>query len=243
MKVTAFLILISFFSVSQSFAQDSISANWLFQFGYGYQIGFGDFNSRYGDHGKLGVTILKKMKTWEIGPSFKYYFGSQVKEDVLHGLRTPEGDLIGGDHQLAQVDLRLRGMLMGIRVNREFKVRNSPHAIVVGLKPAFLMHWIRFQNPGNTFEPINGEYRYGYDRYSSGVALEESLAYRYQSTNRLINFEIELTCTQANTVIRRNMQFDQPNLGDQKQKDGLIGLTVKWILPIFKASNPDKIYY
>ena len=108
-------------------AQDSLQTNWLVEFGYGFQLGMADFNDRYGSHGKLEGTVLKKMGSWELGPSYEYYFGSTVKEDVLRPLRTPEGDLIGGDHQLTQVDFRLRGMLMGLRVNKEIRIKKSAH--------------------------------------------------------------------------------------------------------------------
>lgn len=202
-----------------------------------------DFNDRYGSHGKLEITVLKKLGSWEVGPSYEYFFGSTVKEDVLKRLRTPEGDLIGGDHQLTQVDFRLRGMLIGLKVNKELQFKNTAHSILFGIKPGWLMHWIRFQNPGNSFEPINGVYKYGYDRFSSGWAIQENMTYRYQSASKLINFEIELSYTQGNTVLRRNIQFDQPNLGHSKQTDGLLGITIKWILPILKSKDPNKIYY
>lgn len=202
-----------------------------------------DFNDRYGSHGKLEVTVLKKLGSWEVGPSYAYFFGSTVKEDVLKRLRTPEGDLIGGDHQLTQVDFRLRGMLIGLKVNKELQFKHRAHSMLFGIKPGWLMHWIRFQNPGNSFEPINGVYKYGYDRFSSGWAIQENMTYRYQSASKLINFEIELSYTQGNTVLRRNIQFDRPNLGHSKQTDGLLGFTIRWILPILKSKDPDKIYY
>lgn len=217
--------------------------NWLIEFGYGFQLGMQDFNTRYGSHGNLEGTVLKKLKSWEIGPSYEYYFGTNVKEDVLKQLRTPEGDLIGSDHQLVQVDLRLRGMLIGLKLNKELNLKNMPHSFIISIKPGLIMHWIRFQNPGNSFEPIRGIYKYGYDRFSSGWAMQENIAYRYQSQSKLINFEIELNYTHANTTIKRNIQFDRPNLGYIKQKDGLLGMKVKWILPLLKSKDPNKIYY
>lgn len=239
-SLVSFLLLFILSPLVQ--AQDSSRVNWLISFGYGYQITGADLNHRYGSHGVLSLEAIKKIKSWELGMSYDYFFGSIVKEDVLAPLRTPEGDFIGSDHQLVQVDFRMRGTAIGILINKELKKINTPHAIILGLKPVWLMHWIRFQSSG-TLESINGNYRYGYDRFSSGMGLGTQIGYRYLSKNKLINFEFALHSLHANTLLRRNIQLDKPGLGHSKTSDALYGISAKWIVPIYSKANPDKIFY
>lgn len=210
--------------------------------GYGYQNSLFDLDSRYGGHGTLQLDLIFKKISWEYGLSFQYLFGNRVKEDVLARLRSPGGELIGEDHQLAQVDLRQRGTLAALYFGKTIPIRKTG-SLVLGFQPGWLVHWIRFQNPGETFAPIRGQYRYGYDRLSAGPAISEQLSYRYLSTNRLINFELGLRFTQGFTKLRRNTQLDQPQISTGRRFDGLLGLQAKWILPVYGKKNPDTIYY
>lgn len=222
-------------------AQDSL-ANVLIQLGYGYQQSIFTLANRYGGHGVLQGAIQFKKSQWEFGASAQYLFGSVVREDVLSQFRSPGGELIGEDHQIAQVDLRLRGSLLGISAGRSFPIQKQG-SLVFSIQPGWLVHWIRFQNPGETFAPIRGEYRYGYDRLSAGFAVSEQLAYRYLSKNRLINFEAGIQFTQGLTKLKRNIQLDQPQIEAVQKLDGLLGLQAKWIIPIFSKKNPESIYY
>jgi len=222
-------------------AQDSLPKE-IIQFVYGYQKCLFDLADRYGGHGVLQGAIIFTRHNWEYGINFQYLFGDVVKEDVLARLRSPDGGLIGEDHQLAQVGLRQRGMLFGISAGKAFPTR-GPASLVLSIQPGWLMHWIRFQNPGQNFAPIRGDYRYGYDRLSSGFAITEQVAYRYLSKNRLINFELGIQFTQGFTKLKRNTQFDFPEISTRQRFDGLIGIQAKWILPIYRKRDADSIYY
>lgn len=224
-------------------AQDSIQPKLFIRIGYGSQwTVHSDLSKRYGQHGTLGLGINLIMKHhWETGPAIAFLFGSKVREDVLASLRSADGELIGSDHQLAEVDLSMRGMMIGWSILRKIKLSTQSY-FLVGLQPVWLSHWIRFQNPGNSFEPIQGNYRYGYDRLSSGLAMEESLTYRFQSNNRLLNLELALTAMQGNSSLRRNLQLD--NLLVKKTSSlGFIGAQARWLVPIFPSKKAEKIFY
>ncbi len=236
------LTWISLISGSTWAQADSVTPRAIVSLGYGFGSPIDQLKNRYGSFGMLHVATIYRSRKWEIGPSINYFFGSTVKEDVLSIYRTKEGDLIGSDHQLAQVDLRMRGIFMGITLKKLFKI-NPSNIICLGLQPGWLAHWIRFQDQGNTFEPILGSNRYGYDRMSAGLGLTQSLAYRYASPNRLINFEIEIGLTEACTSLRRNLQLDLPLKTFKSSSDGLFFITAKWLIPIFSRKNPDEIYY
>lgn len=225
-----------------SYGQDSLQPNILIKLGYGYQLSLFDLVKRYGSQGIISGTIIKKSNRWGCGPSFQYIFGSKVKEDVLVRLRSSEGHLISEDHQLAEVDLRHRGLIFGFSVHREFNLGNG-HYLSAGIEPLWMAHWIRFQNSGNTFRPIQGKNRYGYDRMTTGWGATQSLAYRFQSSNRLVNFEIVVNLTEAITRLRRNVQFDGILKEPYRRLDGYSGIQARWIIPIYSKSDPDKIYY
>jgi hypothetical protein len=232
----------SFTCFTRSSAQDSIQPKLYIRFGYGSQWTLpSDISKRYGQHGtlSLGINVIKHQ--WETGPSISVLFGTHVREDVLAPLRSADGELIGSDHQLAEVDLSMRGMMIGWSILRKMKISDQSY-FIIGLQPVWLSHWIRFQNPGDSFEPIQGDYRYGYDRLSSGLALEESLSYRFQSNNRLLHFEVVLTAMQGKSHLRRNLQLDNP-LVEKTSASSFIGLQARWLIPIFPAKQAEHIYY
>lgn len=221
---------------------DSIGPKAWINLGLGYQFTLFDLSARYGSHGVLQGAIHLKKKAWELGPTINYIYGSVVKEDVLKSLRSVEGDLIGEDHQIAIVDLRQRGLSLGLNIAYALRLRDG-HTVVAAVQPLWMAHWIRFQNSGNTFRPIQGIYRYGYDRLSSGLGLLQSLGYRYQSKSKLINFEVAIQLTEANTRLKRNIQLDAGYQDPGKRLDGYLGIVAKWIIPIYRSQNPDQIYY
>ncbi|MEP7324080.1 MAG: hypothetical protein ABI761_19280 [Saprospiraceae bacterium] len=223
-------------------AQDSIQPKLFVRIGYGSQSTIhSDLSKRYGQHGTLSLGINFIKHHWETGPAIGFLFGSNVREDVLASLRSADGELIGSDHQLAEVDLNMRGMMIGWSILRKIKL-STQSFFLVGLQPVWLSHWIRFQNPGNSFEPIQGNYRYGYDRLSSGLAIEESLTYRFQSNNRLLNLELAFTAMQGNSSLRRNIQLDNPSV-KKTSSSGFIGFQARWLVPIFPAKKAEKIFY
>ena len=68
------------------------------EFSYGYGIPQGDLAKRFGSHLALGVglTYQPAKNNFNFGTRFSYFFGSEVKEDVLIPFRTSfEGLLIG----------------------------------------------------------------------------------------------------------------------------------------------------
>jgi hypothetical protein len=237
-------ILIFFLGMhlQEMIAQDTLHPKYNIHLGYGAQWPIAsDLTKRYGQHGILSLGMHYIHKNWETGPWCYFLFGSRVKEDVLSSLRSADGELIGSDHQLAVVDLKMRGTLIGWSIGRTFRL-NRESMILIHVQPGWLTHWIKFQNPGSTFEPIQGDYRYGYDRLSSGLAWTEGITYRYQSSNHLINFEIAALITESKSLLQRNIQFGSP--GIQKNISSiLIGLQGRWLIPVFPKKNADHIYY
>ena len=223
-------------------AQDTLHPKYNIHLGYGAQWPIAtDLTKRFGQHGILSLGLNYIHKKWETGPACYFLFGSNVKEDVLSSLRSPDGELIGSDHQLAVVDLKMRGILIGWSIAREFNL-NAQSMIVINLQPGWLAHWIKFQNPGNTFEPIQGDYRYGYDRLSTGLAWTEGITYRYHSSNHLVNFELAAILTESNSRLNRNIQFGSPEI--QKNISSILfGIQGRWLIPIFPRKNADHIYY
>jgi hypothetical protein len=213
------------------------------EFGYGIQIGSGDFSKRYGQHNRLHISTLYHRSNWIMGPGIDYLFGAQVKEDVLAPFRTPEGDLIGIDHTLALVDLRMRGLALRLAIKKLIGSEKQKGGFIIGLAPGWQAHWIRFQNPANNFDAIREPYRWGYDRFSAGWGMLEEIGYRYQNSNKTVQFEIAFQASHTRSKLRRNLQLDKPNFDFPPQWDHLWGLTAKWILPIFARKNPDQIYY
>ena len=91
-------------------SKESIKNAWLIFAGFGFNQKAEDLNDRFGfgNSASLSVEHFWGKSKLFTGITGHYGFGSEIKEDVLAGLRTPQGDIIGSNNSLASVFLRER---------------------------------------------------------------------------------------------------------------------------------------
>ena len=207
-------------------------------FSYGWQIPGGDLSERYGDNFSLGLQtdFLTANSQWLFGLSGQFLFGSNVKTDVLSGLRTPEGFIIGNDRQPASIQLRERGFYLGVEGGRLFALSsdNPRSALRLTLGGGLLQHQIRLQNdPLRSVPQIEGPYEKGYDRLTNGLALRQYIGYQLLGTDRRANFSVGIECMQGFTRNRRIFNFDTRRRENETRLDLLFGIRLGWILPFY----------
>lgn len=239
--------LLYFCLATTASAQADPSLRMHLSFEYGLQMPGGDLKARFGTNFNVGsqFEILHMPSGWHVGMKGYFLFGSEVKEDVLAALRTPEGDIIGNDRSPALVFLRERGSFIGPYIGKTLVLSpDNPHSgFKVSLGAGLLQHKIRVQDDTQTVSQLSGDYVKGYDRLTNGLALYGFAGYQHLDPGGRINFLAGFDITTGATQSRRDYNFDQQSTDTARRKDSLIGFRIGWILPITTGEPPDEIFY
>lgn len=215
---------------------------------YAAQAPGGDLVDRFGPNFNVGLSLdyLTSEKNWIFGLTGQYLFGQDVKTDVLAGLRTPEGSIIGNDRSYVDIQLKERGFYAGLHIGKlvSFSSLNPRSGFRFTVGAGLLQHKIRIQDDPLTGVPqLSDTYKKGYDRLTNGLALQEFVGYQLLSNNRRINFFAGFEFTQAFTRSRRDFDFDTRQKDDADRLDLLFGFRLGWILPFYFGQAADEVYY
>lgn len=193
-----------------------------------------------------GVEYITLPEGWIVNADVQFLFGQRVKEDVLAPLRTPDGAILGDNGTYASVQLRERGLFVGVNGGRLFKFFDNGNR-VGGLRltigGGFLQHKIRIQDDTNSAAQVAPPYSTGYDRLTNGFSLSQFVGYQMVSRDKTINFFIGFDLMEGFTLNRRGFNFDTRQKDAQKRIDVLYGARVGWSIPIFSNQNADEIEY
>lgn len=213
---------------------------------YGAQLPVGDLADRFGaGFGAEGsLDYLWSSSTWSAGLQGMYFFGNNVKEDVLVNLRTSDGFIIGNDRDPAEVALRQRGLYLGGRLGYTLPVGTQPRSgFHFKLGGGLLLHRIRVQrDPARTVNQVLADYSAGYDRLTTGPALYQFIGWQSLSSDGRANFFVGLEAYEGFTRGRRSFDFAAGRPLDESRLDVLVGLRLGWILP-FYFRPASEIYY
>jgi len=249
MRLLAYLLFLVSLTV-QSQAQTSpvnTGDAFLVQASYGYFEPGGDLADRFGSSLSPGLRAEWQFDStqWFAGLHGAFFFGNEVKEDVLSGLRTSDGRIIGNDRSFADVQLRMRSWLTTVYGGKVIRLGQggARSGIRLELGLGYFRHKIRVQDdPSRNVAPLSDAYKEGYDRLSAGIALHQSVGYQYLSADGRINFALSFECTQARTEGLRGYQYDLRGPDGDQRTDLLFGLRATWILP-FYVTDGEAIYY
>lgn len=213
----------------------------------GYHLPAEDLSKRFGDFGSIGGGAdLQFQKNWLLGLEGSFFFGQHVKEDVLAPLRTTEGLLVADNQLLADVQLKMRGLYIGGFIGKVFSLNtiNRRSGIRLTLGAGYFQHKIRIQNEVEAKVPaVSGSYRKGYDRLTSGLALNEFLGYQYYSRDRKLNFFAGFEFGQGFTQSRRAFDYDTMQKDGTKRFDFRTGFKIGWVLPFYVGEKAEEILY
>jgi hypothetical protein len=214
---------------------------------YGYVLPLGDLVERFGPGGifKFQVEYMAWPDNWIIGLEGQYGFGARVKENVLAFLQDRDGFIVGRDLQLAHVvqQQRTMGLLLYLGRLIPMSENNQRSGIRLTVGGGYLQHWVKVMDELRVLSQIEGRYRYGYDRMTSGLQLNQFIGYQYISLNRLINIHIGLDAMQGFTRSRRAYDFQTMSTEDRRRFDGTIGLRAGIAITLFTGTPGRDIYY
>ncbi|WP_367390521.1 hypothetical protein [Lewinella sp. LCG006] len=248
-KMTSLLVLMMLLHTAihaQSWEGSNSGKAILLNFGYAPQIPLGDLDDRFGLNFAPEVSAdFITDNNWLIGLQGLYIFGSNVEEDVLAGLRTESGDIIGNDREPADILLRERGWYLGVRAGRLIGLfeDNPRSGIRLNLGVGLLQHRIRVQqDPFRSVPQIEGEYLKGYDRLTNGLALHQFVGYQVIGRNTGINITAGFEFYEGFTQNRRSFDFDTRMTDTSDRLDILAGFRFSFTLP-FYLGNAEDVYY
>lgn len=246
-KIITSLILLGYVGVRAQVQSSLDGPAWLPEVSYGAHLPGGDMAARFGPNFSIGAAFqrLSAKGNYLYGLQGQFLFGSEVREDVLSGLRTKEGYIIGNDRSPADIQLRERGWYLGVQVGKLWGLTsdNPRSGIRASVGVGMLQHRIRIQeDPLRAVQQVQGVYASGYDRYSSGPAAYQWLGYQVFSKDGRINLYLGFEGMQAITQGRRNIQFDLKIPYRENRLDLLWGIRAGWVVPIY-TSKGRTIWY
>lgn len=241
------ILLLAVTAFSQDDARNKGNAV-IFHISYAFQFPALDLNQRFGSNSNVGIgtEYITGQSNLIFGIESGFLFGNEVKTDVLAGLRTNEGFIIGNDRAVADIGLRQRGFYAGAMAGKLFPLsQKEPRSgLRLTLGAGLLQHKIRIQDdPQRAVAPLAPEYKKGYDRLSNGLAFNGFIGYQMLSKDGRINFFAGLEGCYGATQNRRSLNFDTRIRDERRYNDVLIGLRAGWILPFYMGKAAREIYY
>ena len=214
------------------------------------QLPGGKLAERFGKNLDVGISYLyKTKKNFIFGIDPHYFYGNDVKEDVLASLKTSEGTITNTDGNFAVIKLNERGwniqLSAGILLPKLFGKRISPNpnsGITLMLGGGYILHYVNILNEERNVPQISGSYKKGYDRLTGGPCVKEFLGYTFLSNNRLLNFYGGIEFYQGFTKSMRSYDYDLMSCDTGTRLDLLYGIRVGWILPIYKRQESDNLF-
>lgn len=236
-KICCFIFLLISFS---GFSQDDKTPDqaWIISPSIAIQSPAGDFADRFGINYTAGIGFGYKTKqNWTFTLNGHFMFGNDVQNSnqILKAIVTENNNILNQTGNYAQVGLLQRGFYFLGETEKIFNQLgvNPNSGLSISVGAGFINHWIFISNAGNDSPQILDEYGKGYDRYSGGALLKQSLGYMYLSSNRRVNFKISFELLQAFSYNYREFNYDTGMSDTEQHLDLLYGIRLNWYLPIY----------
>ncbi len=240
------LVIILAFTSSVSQGQDLSKLN--VGFGHGYGVPAADLSERFGEawSSTLGIYWHQYHSDLILGAEVSTFYGKTVKEDIFANLKDPETPFLGINSTASDIKTRLRGTSGYLVVEKIFTfdpddLRDS--GLKIGLGAGFMSHHIRIQDDTQNNAYFQGDYTYGYNRYTFGPAFKQFVGYHYANQSFNYNFSIGLEVEEGFTSSRRAVDFATGLPDDTKRVDILTTLKARFYLSLGSFGNTDSILY
>ena len=204
-----------------------------------------DLAKRFGANISTGASFIWKTKHNVLFTAEgSYFFGRNVKENILSQMQNDNGSITDNEGYPADLRVTERGWNIYGNVGYLFsKLGNNPNSglfVTVGL--GWMQHKIKLYDANQKIAAVNGDLKKGYDRLSGGIGFSQFIGYKYISNNRLANFYAGFEFYEATTQSFRGFNYDTGLPDTQKRFDMLTGIRFGWILPLYKRVK-DFYYY
>lgn len=240
---SALILFIGLFTSLQIIAQsvkDSSFRILMVGVHFSGQLPQADLAKRFGANFSAGGSFIWKTKrNFLFGVEGSYFFGKNVKEDVVSNMRSEDGNIT--DNQGFPADLRLteRGWNFYGNVGYLFnKLGHNPNSgVFFTIGAGYMQHKVKLYDANQKIAAVKGNLQKGYDRLSGGLGLTQFIGYKYLSNNRLANFYAGIEFYEAFTKSFRGFNYDTGKEDNQQRLDILMGFRLGWILPLYKRTR------
>ena len=217
---------------------------------YGFHLPAGDLVDRFGASNSVGGGIDFISKNNLIfGLQAYANFGNEVKQNPFASLAPdPLNDrlLPTANGEVTTVQLKQRGQYYGIHFGKLFGIMpNNPRSgIRLTLGGGYMQHKIRVQDDPQAFiAVIAGDYKSGWDKLTSGMAITGFLGWQLLSLNRRVNFSAGIEYTHGLTQGQREFDFELGGPDNAERVDVMLGVRLRWSLPIYLDDSASEIFY
>lgn len=239
------IFIFCFYSFSTYSQIDSAVAVPLVGVNIGGQLPMADLANRFGANLRAGGSLLYKTKSnWLLGTEASYFFGRNVRQDVLAQLKNSDGFLLDNEGYPADVRVTERGILLYGQIGRLIvnKSDGPNSGLMVCLGLGYMQHKVNLYDAQQKVAAIRGDLEKGYDHLTAGASGSVLLGYLHLGENQLLNYFLGLDLQIGQTKSLRGISYDT-GLPDTKQRlDILAGLRFGWILPLYPR-KPNNEYY
>lgn len=231
--------------ISAQSVKDSSIRILMIGFHFSGQLPQYDMAKRFGPNLSAGGNFVwKTKKNILFGVEGSYFFGKNVREDVVSSIRNEDGFIV--DNEGYPADLRLTERGWNIFANVGYMISrwgNNPNSgVFFTIGGGWMQHKIKLYDANQKIAAVDGDLKKGYDRLSGGFGLSQFIGYKYISDNRLANCYFGFEFYEAYTKSLRGFNYDTGLKDTQKRFDVLMGFRFGWILPLYKRTK-DFYYY
>ena len=246
------IVLMLVFSFSQKEVKSQVNANdstistFIIYASYAFQIPGGDMANRFGMNSTIGPGFSYKTNgNWIWTAEMNFIFGNDVlhSDEIIEGISTDDGHLIGLDGTYANIRPMERGFTLFAKVGKIIPVfkMNPNSGLIFDFGMGYIQHKIKWDVENNNALQIDGDYKKGYDRFSEGFSLSQSIGLFYLADSRIWNFKVNAEIVEGFTTMKR-YNFDTMEGNTSSRIDLFYGLKVAWMIPLYGRA-PKAIYY
>ena len=204
-----------------------------------------DLEKRFGPNLSAGASFTWKTKhNLLFSVEGSYFFGKNVREDVVASMRNENGKIT--DNEGFPADLRQTERGWNIYGNVGYiisKLGNNPNSgVMITLGGGWMQHKVNLYDANKKVAAVKGDLKKGYDRLTGGFGLSQFIGYKYISNNRIANCYFGFEFYEGFTQSLRGFNYDTGSEDTQKRFDMLMGFRFGWILPLYKRTK-DFYYY
>jgi len=153
---------------------------------YGGAFSGGDLAERFGYFNRVGLTAGYKFKSnWSAGLESDFWFSDNVRlTGLFDHLVDAAGNITNDLGMPASVLVYPRGVHVNAYVGKLFPLNdnNRNSGILVQLSGGYMLHRLRIETNDNVVPQLELDYKKGYDRLSSGLTPNNSLAIPFSTT-------------------------------------------------------------
>lgn len=199
-----------------------------------------DLEKRFGPNLSAGGSFTWKTKhNLLFSVEGSYFFGTNVREDVVVSIRNEDGKIT--DNEGYPADLRQTERGWNIYGNVGYvisKLGHNPNSgVFFTVGGGWMQHKVNLYDANKKVAAVYGDLKKGYDRLTGGFGLTQFVGYKYISNNRIANCYFGFEFYEGFTKSLRGYNYDTGLEDTQKRFDMLIGFRFGWILPLYKRTK------